>query len=258
MKVSVITAVRNAAQAIRVTLKSVEAQDYADIEHIVVDGASTDGTPEAVKAIGKRVSVFVSEPDSGVYQAFNKGLRRATGDVVAYINAGDEYVSPSVISSVVGAFRDRPVDAVFGDAALVDAEQRDRTLRVYSSARFLPSRLAYGFMPAHPTLFLRKRVYDEVGEYDESYRIAGDFEFCVRAFCRRSLSYHYLPDTLVRMADGGLSNRGWRSKWLITREMHRACVENSVSTSLFKLLLRFPVKALEVRFGTSIRTQPGS
>ncbi len=246
MKVSIITAVRNGAEAIGTTLDSVAAQSHDDIEHVVVDGASTDGTVAVVRERGRRVARLLSEPDRGVYDAFNKGLALATGDVVAFLNAGDSYLDADVVATVAKVFAAQDVDAVFGDVLIVDPHDPGRILRNYRSARFGPGRMAGGFMPAHPTLFLRRELYRRLGGYDASYRIAGDFELCVRAFVHERARYHYLPRALVRMPQGGLSTRGWRSKWIITLEMRRACLQNGVATSLPRLLLRFPVKLLEV------------
>lgn len=246
MKVSIVTAVRNGGAVIRRTLDSVAGQDYPDIEHIVVDGASIDDTLAVVRAHGRRVARVLSEPDSGVYQAFNKGLQLASGGVIAFLNAGDSYCSRDVVSRVVDAFADASVDAVFGDLLIVDPHDEMRVLRRYSSRAFRPRRLAWGFMPAHPTLFLRRRVYDACGGYDPAYRIAGDFELCLRVFLGQRIRYRYLPGELVRMPSGGLSNRGWRSKWVITREMRHACAANAVPTSLLRLSLRLPLKMLEV------------
>jgi glycosyltransferase involved in cell wall biosynthesis len=246
VKISIITAVRNGAGTVRRTLESVAGQDYADIEHIVVDGASTDGTVDLIRAHGPRVSQLISEPDTGVYQAFNKGLHAATGEVIGFLNAADSYCSPTAISAVAAAVAPESVDAVFGDVLIVDPRDESQVLRYYSSRDFRPSRLAWGFMPAHPTLFLKRRVYDACGGYDPAYRIAGDFEFCLRAFIKHHVRYRYIADALVRMPSGGLSNRGWRSKWTITREMRRACAVNDVPTNLLKLSSRFPLKMAEV------------
>jgi glycosyltransferase involved in cell wall biosynthesis len=246
MKVSIVTAVRNGAAAIGVTLDSVAAQTHADIEHVVVDGASTDGTVEVVRTRGRHVAKLLSEPDRGVYDAFNKGLALATGEIVVYLNAGDSYLDAEVVATVARVFAAEDVDAVFGDVLIVDAQDPGRVVRHYRSSRFSPARLASGFMPAHPTLFLRRGLYGRLGGYDASYRIAGDFELCVRAFVQERARYRYLPRPLVRMPQGGLSTRDWRSNWIITREMRRACLDNGVATSLPRLLLRFPVKLLEV------------
>jgi len=245
MKVSIITAVRNGVASIATTLNSVAEQTHPDIEHVIVDGASTDGTVERVRALATRPVRLQSEPDRGVYDAFNKGLALATGDLVAYLNCGDSYWSPRVVADVVRRFGAGDVDAVFGDLIIVDAEDTRVAVRRYRSSRFKPSRIAYGFMPAHPTLFLKRSVYERYGGYDTSYRIAGDFEFIARVFPDPSLRYACLPDQLVRMPRGGLSTAGPRSNWIITREMQRACAKNAIPTNLLKLLLRFPVKITE-------------
>lgn len=246
MKISIITAVYNGASTITATLRSVAEQDYASVEHIVVDGASTDETVQRVQAHGTHVAQLISEPDSGVYDAFNKGLRRATGDVIAFLNCGDTYESSGVLSRIAREFADPKCDAVFADLLIVDARDCSRVVRRYRSKRFAPKLLAYGVMPAHPTLFLRNSVYRSVGEYDRRFRIAGDYELCLRAFALPSLHYRYIPKILVRMLSGGLSNRGWRSSWQITREMRRACAANGVHTNFVKLLSRLPLKLLEM------------
>lgn len=248
MKVSIITAVRNGARDIRATLTSVEAQDYPEIEHVVVDGASTDGTADVVRREGRRVTRLLSEPDHGVYDAFNKGLGLATGDIVAYLNAGDRYIGADVIRRVAGQFESLGVEAVFGDLIITEQGQPEKVLRHYRSGKFSPPRLGWGLMPAHPTLFVRREAYAQTGGYDTSYRIAGDFELCVRLFIGEGISYAYLPEVLVSMPRGGLSNSGWRSMWTITQEMHRACREHGISTSYPQLLARLTMKLPEVLF----------
>jgi glycosyltransferase involved in cell wall biosynthesis len=246
MRVTIITAVYNGGRSISTTLRSVARQDYRSIEHIVVDGASTDDTVEVIRSNNERVALLISEPDSGVYEAFNKGLRRATGDVVAFLNAGDSYESPDAVSKAIAEFSVPGTQAVFADVLIVDATDEARIVRRYSSKRFSPRAMTYGLMPAHPSLFLRREVYERVGEYDTRFRIAGDFELCLRAFAKLPIQYRYIPEALVRMPRGGLSNSGWRSKWLITREMRRACALNGVRTNLIKLCMRFPLKVLEM------------
>jgi hypothetical protein len=173
-------------------------------------------------------------------------LQAATGDVIAFLNAGDTYESPRVISAVLREMNAFGVDSVFGDVFIVDPVDLSGVIRRYSSRRFTPRAMSYGFMPAHPSLFLRRSVYDELGGYDPRFRIAGDFEFCLRAFVRRPTTYRYVPEPLVRMPSGGLSNRGWRSKVAITAEMLQACKLNGVNTNWAKLSLRFPIKMTEL------------
>jgi glycosyltransferase involved in cell wall biosynthesis len=246
VKISIITAVYNGGDSIAATLKSVAEQDYRSIEHIVIDGASDGATLAAIRSNSDRVSHLISEPDAGVYDAFNKGLRIATGDAVAFLNGGDTYLSATVVSRVVEQLSCEGVGAVFGDVLIVDADDISRVVRRYSSKRFAPQRMAIGLMPAHPTLFLRREIYEDVGEYATQFRIAGDFELCLRVFALRATRYRYIPEALVRMPRGGLSNSGWRSTWRITREMQQACALSGVRTNFAKLSLRLPLKMLEM------------
>jgi glycosyltransferase involved in cell wall biosynthesis len=246
LKVSIITAVYNGESSILETLDSVATQGYSAIEHIVIDGASRDSTAALVMKSATRVAQFVSEPDAGVYDAFNKGLRLASGDVIAFLNCGDTYVSTNVVSRMVDVLSLDGVEAAFADVLIADASDHNRVIRRFSSKRFSPKRMVYGMMPAHPSLFLRREVYERVGEYGTRFRIAGDFELCLRVFYKASTPYRYLNEAIVRMPAGGLSNRGWRRKLTITREMAEACAINEVGTSYAKLCLRFPLKLLEM------------
>jgi len=246
IRVSVITAVFNGESSIASTLSSVAAQDYPAIEHILIDGCSSDSTVDRIKQFAGPHAEFISETDTGVYDAFNKGLRRARGDVIAYLNSGDTYTSVRVVSQMVEALSAKGVGAAFADVLIVDRYNMDRVIRRYSSKRFSPAVMAYGIMPAHPSLFLRREIYRGVGEYSTDFRIAGDFELCLRVFVTHDTSYVYLNEAIVRMPDGGLSNRGWRSKFLITQEMRKACHMNGVRSNFAKLCLRFPLKVLEL------------
>lgn len=246
MKISIITAVFNGEHTIGSTLASIADQDHADIEHIIVDGASTDATLAVVRAGDRRGAKVQSEPDHGAYDAFNKGLRAATGEVIGYLNSGDSYISRGTVSRIAASFAGTAAQAVFGDVLIVDQRTPGRVVRRYRSKHFSRAAMSYGLMPAHPTLFMKREVYRAVGEYNPSFRIAGDFDLCLRAFACRDTLYRYLPEPLVRMQTGGLSNRGWRSKWEITREMMRACRSNGVNTNWVKLCLRFPLKMTEL------------
>ena len=249
MRVSIVTAVKNGAPVIGETLRSVEAQSYSNIEHVVIDGASTDGTREVVLREGKRVAVMRSAQDRGVYDAFNSGLMAASGDVIGFLNAGDTYEHAQAVAHIAAVFDDPKVDAVFGNLVITDPDQPDHILRHYRADGFKPSDLAMGMMPPHPTLFLRRRVYDTFGGYDPQYVIAGDFDLCLRIFLKGQTAFRHVPETLVRMPAGGLSNRGWRSIVANTREIRAACAANGVSTSLPRLMIRLPLKWLHGRSG---------
>lgn len=245
IKISVITVAFNAAHTIADALESVAAQTHLDIEHIIVDGASTDDTLDVIKRHGKRVARLVSEPDYGIYDAMNKGLRSATGEIIGFLNADDVYADTGVLERVSATIAKDDLDALFGDAEFVSPARPDRPLRSYRSQRFRPDRIAWGWMPAHPTLFLRRHVYQRFGMFRTDYRIAGDFELVARMFHGGTLSYHYLPQVLVRMRTGGVSTGGWRNTILLNQEVLRACRENGIKTSVPKILSKYPAKLLE-------------
>jgi glycosyltransferase involved in cell wall biosynthesis len=246
LTVSVITAVRNGLNEVVRTMDSVREQTFPRLEYVVVDGKSSDGTTQYLRSRHSEIDVFQSQADSGVYDAFNKGLKLATGDIIGYLNAGDVFAHRRSLENIMTRFQDSSVDAVFGDVAMTSRTDLDHVLRKYKSNKFKPERMKYGFMPAHPTLYLRRSIYETVGRYDTSYQIAGDFEFSLRAFLNHRIRFAYIPETLVKMPVGGLSTRGWRSKWRITMEMKTACAKNLIKTNLLLLSLRFPVKAYEL------------
>jgi glycosyltransferase involved in cell wall biosynthesis len=243
---SVVTACFNSAATIDATLDSAAAQTFADVEHIVVDGASRDGTQDRVRARGSAVSVFVSEPDRGVYDAMNKGIERATGDVICILNADDVYAAPDVLARVAERFATGPLDAVLADVAFFHPGARDKLVRRYDSGQFAPERIAFGWMPAHTGMFLRTEVYRRFGLYKPDYRISGDFEFIARAFKDGGLNYEHMPEVAVHMQTGGLSTAGLKSKIVLNREIVRACRENGIKTNLLKVLSKYPQKILEL------------
>lgn len=243
--ITVITVCFNSAATLGKTLQSVAEQSWPNVEHIVIDGGSTDATKEVVAQYGAHLARFVSEPDRGIYDAMNKGIRVATGDVIGFLNADDVYAHQNVLAEVAGNMRCENLDALFGDVEFFRPENQTRTLRRYSSARFRPDRIAWGWMPAHPALFVRREVFQRVGGFRTDYRIAGDFEFVARAFGKNSLRYRHLPEVLVRMLTGGISTAGWRNTLLLNREVLRACRENEIRTNILKILSKYPAKLLE-------------
>jgi len=245
MKFSIVTVSFNSAQTIEDTLRSVAAQAWPEVEHILVDGGSTDGTRAIIERYRQSLAIVISEPDQGIYDAMNKGVRAATGDVVAFLNADDFYAHPDVLKDVARLMAKDHLDALFGDVEFVQPQNTALAVRRYSSARFRPARIGWGWMPAHPALFLRREVFQKVGSFRTDYRIAGDFEFVARAFGCHSLNYRYLPEVLVRMRIGGVSTGGWRSTLVLNREVLRACRENGIPTNMLKILSKYPAKLLE-------------
>lgn len=243
--ISVITVCFNSAATLGNTLQSVADQSWGNVEHIVIDGGSTDATQEVIAQCGAHIARFVSEPDRGIYDAMNKGVHIATGDVIGFLNSDDVYAHQNVLAAVAGIMKREHLDALFGDVEFYRSENPGRTIRRYSSARFKPDRIAWGWMPAHPALFVRREVFRRVGVFRTDYRIAGDFEFVARAFGKNMLRYRHLPEVLVRMRTGGVSTGGWRNTILLNREVLRACRENGIPTSLPKILSKYPAKVLE-------------
>jgi glycosyltransferase involved in cell wall biosynthesis len=245
MKISIITVCYNSAATLGDTLDSVAAQTHPAVEHIVVDGASRDSTQEVMSRHGRHVARFVSEPDHGIYHAMNKGLTLATGEVIAFLNADDVYPETGVLARVAEAMARDDLDALFGDADFISAKNPRRIVRRYRSNNFSPDRIGWGWMPAHPTLFLRRHVFKRKGLFRTDYRIAGDFELVARIFRDDNLRYCYLPEVLVRMRTGGISTGGWRNTLLLNREVLRACRANGIHTNAFKIMSKYPAKLIE-------------
>lgn len=244
--VSVITVCYNSATTLASTLASVANQSWQRFEHIIIDGGSTDGTIELIDNSGQNLTKVVSEPDHGIYDAMNKGLDLADGDIICFLNADDQYASPDVLSRVVLKMEECRLDALLGDVAFFRNGNLDKLVRRYRSERFHPDRLAWGWMPAHPALFLRREVVERVGRFKTDYRIAGDFEFIVRVFSDKAIRYQHIPEVLVKMQIGGVSTAGGRAKLVLNKEVLRACRENGINTNLLKILSKYPAKLLEL------------
>lgn len=245
MKISVITVSFNSAQTLARALQSVADQDWPYIEHIVIDGGSTDETPLILQKFS-HLEVLVSEPDNGVYDAMNKGLKLATGDVICFLNADDEYASSTILSYVAKKITSTKVDVIMGDVVFFHKDEPKRIVRRYRSDRFSPARLSMGWMPAHPGLFIVSAEVKRVGYFKSDYKIAGDFDYIIRLFNNQNLKFEYVPEVLVRMQIGGLSTSGFHSKILLNLEMLRACRENKLRTNIFRILARYPQKLQEL------------
>ena len=248
MKISIITVVFDGEATIARAIESALAQKNVEIEYIVIDGASQDKTLEVIAPYRTKLSHLLSEKDTGIYDAMNKGIKLATGDVIGFLNADDFYTNSLVLAEVMTEFVDPTVDAVYGDLEYFRASRPTKVVRTYRSNQFRPAQLKRGLMPAHPTLFLRKNVYERFGLFDSSYKIAGDFEFIVRIFKDESLGYRYIPQKMVRMQMGGISTIGLSSTILLLDENIRACHNNGISTNYLFLLSRYPRKLLEYFF----------
>jgi glycosyltransferase involved in cell wall biosynthesis len=242
--ISIITVCRNSEHVIRTCLKSVASQTYPHVEHIVIDGASADATCEVVRGF-PHVARLVSEPDHGLYDAMNKGIRLATCDVVGILNADDFYPSPSVLATVSKAFEDGNIAATIGDVAFVSPANLRRVTRYYSAQRWNPSLFAAGIMPPHPAFFVRREHYGKLGLYRTDFRISSDFDLLIRFLHTARLPFRYIPGPIVHMRAGGTSNSGWNRRWLLQRETLQACRDNGIPTSHGRLALRYFRKMLE-------------
>lgn len=245
MKISIITVSYNSSATIRDSINSILAQDHPDIEYIVVDGNSTDNTLEIVKSFGHQIK-WISEPDNGIYDAMNKGLKIATGDVVGILNSDDFYSTNQIVSQVAAEFSDPSIDVVFGDLVFVDPQNLNKTVRKYSSAKWNPDRFAWGFMPAHPSVFIRGKYYEQFGLFKTDYKIAADYELLIRFLYVHKLKYRYLPHTMVKMRTGGVSSKNLMSNVVLNNEIIRACHENGINTNVMKVYSKYVTKIFEL------------
>ena len=250
MKISIVTVCHNSEKYIRTAIESVLSQTYKDIEYIIVDGQSDDGTVEIIKTFELRFKEkqlkWMSEPDQGPYDAMNKGIRMATGEVVGMLNSDDFYNYPHCIETVAKVFEDLAIDTAFADVRFVKPDNLDKTVRYYSSARFHPRRFRWGYMPAHPTFFVRRKYFEEIGFYKTDYQIAADFELLIRFLYVNQLKYKYIPLDMIKMRTGGISTHSWKSNFIINKEDIRACKENGIYTNFFIISFKYFRKIFEL------------
>jgi glycosyltransferase involved in cell wall biosynthesis len=227
LKISVITAVFNNRDTIADTLDSVLAQSHADVELIVIDGGSTDGTLELLQGYSDGIAVLVSEPDRGLYDALNKGLRLATGEVLGFLHSDDVFADADALALIASGFYSEEIDAVYGDLVYVRRDNPQQVVRHWKAGTFTLSRLRQGWMPPHPAFYARKSVYDRLGGFDTSYRIAADYD-CMLRFLKSGIKAVYVPQVLVKMRLGGASNRSLKNILQKSREDYRALKSNKV------------------------------
>jgi len=239
---SLITVTYNSDKTIARTLDSVAAQSYPSIEHIIVDGLSKDNTVSIAQRY-PHVSKIISEEDSGMYDAVNKGINTSTGKIIGVLNGDDAYADSSVVEKIIHALSDKSIDAIYGDIAYVD-ENEDR-VRYFYSNHFEPNKFRYGHMPAHPSYYARRKVFVEHGIYKTDYRIAADFELLVRHLYTGKTKTRFLPICMVNMRIGGMSNSSLRNRWIVNSEMVRACREHGLKTNMWNMTRKIPRKLLE-------------
>lgn len=237
LHISVITAVFNRAATLAESLSSVREQSWPDTEHIVIDAGSTDGSLDILGQHKAGIAKLVSEPDDGIYDALNKGIRHASGDVIGFMHADDAFASPYALERVARAFDDPSVGAVYGDLVYVDKADASRVVRYWRAGQYQRRRLINGWMPPHPTFYVRREVYDRFGLYDTRYRIAADYELMLRVLWRGGVQAAYVPEVLVRMRMGGISNNSLLNLLQKSCEDFTALRQNGVG-GLQSLLLK--------------------
>ena len=240
---SILTVVRNRAETVGDALASLYAQSFADFEHVVQDGASTDGTAELLEAVSDPRKRLISESDGGIYDALNRALARATGQIIGLLHSDDFFAHDRVLAEVARRFDETGADAVYGDLDYFSASDSQRVVRHWRAGEYHPRLLARGWMPPHPALFLRRSVIERWGGYDTSYRIAADYDAVLRYFCSGELKVAYLPAVLVKMRLGGASNRSLGRIIRKSREDYRALRSNRVGgigTLVYKNTRKLP------------------
>lgn len=246
MKVSIITASYNSAATIKQTITSVLQQTYANIEYIIVDGGSTDKTLQIVKTmlpIFNGRLIYISEQDKGIYDAMNKGIRMATGDVVGILNSDDYFTAHDVIEKMVSSFTE-DVAAVYGDIHFVREDDTTNCARYYSGAFFKPWLVKFGFIAPHPSFYIRKSVYDKYGLYNINYKISADFELVARICYVNKIKTKYLHQDFVTMRIGGASTKNLRSRWIGLRETLQACNDLGINTNILNIMMKYLIKII--------------
>lgn len=243
MKISIITACFNNEKTIKDTLLSVSNQTYNNNEHIIIDGKSSDKTKEIINQF-PHISKVVSEPDSGIYDALNKGIKLATGDIIGFLHADDFFHHDTVLQEIADFFEKNPaVDAIYGDIVFVN--EKGKIIRYYSSKNWNMNKMARGIMPAHTSFFARKKVYEKY-PFNISYTIAADFDQVLKVALDKDFEMAYLPIITTSMRKGGKSTSGLQSNFLINKEVLRSCKEQGIRTTYFKIYSKYPGRLLEL------------
>lgn len=228
LKVTIITAVFNSEATVCEAIGSVAAQSHCKMEHLIVEGKSTDGSLAAIDRAAHNRMVLISEPDSGIYDALNKGIQRATGEVIGFVHSDDFLANNAVVERIAAKFADPAVEAVFGNLDYVAQKDTSRVIRHWVGSEFIPRKLRRGWMPAHPTLYVRRHVYERLGGFDTSFRIAADYDFILRFFSQCTARTVFIPEVLYKMRIGGVSNRNLARIVEKTVEDRRALRKNGI------------------------------
>ncbi|MCB0641365.1 MAG: glycosyltransferase [Phaeodactylibacter sp.] len=243
MKISIITATYNSEATVKDTIECISRQTYKDIEHVIVDGNSSDRTMEIVEHYGDHIAKVVSEPDNGIYDAMNKGINLTTGDIIGILNSDDFYINNEVIEKVIQAFENEEVDSVYGDLQYVHPKEPWRVVRSWRAGNFRRNRFLYGWMLPHPTFFVRRSVYEEFGRFNLSLSSAADYEIMLRFLYKNKISTYYIPEVLVRMRTGGVSNASLKNRLVANWEDRMAWRLNDLQPRFYTTLLK-PIRKI--------------
>ena len=249
--ISIITATFNSAKTLKDTIQSVLRQTNKDFEYLIIDGGSTDETIDIVKSYESEFSgrlKWVSEKDQGIYDAMNKGIKMASGDVVGILNSDDYFTSDDILQTVDNAFKSHEIDAIYGDIHFIRDGNPQKCVRYYSSRMFRPFWLRFGFMPAHPSFYCKREVFEKAGLYSLDYKIGADYEMMVRLFKKYRIMSQYINKDFVTMRTGGASNNNVRSRITLINEDVKACKENWVYTNSLFVMIKYLYKVFEFRF----------
>lgn len=239
MLVSIITPVLNSFQTIEECIKSVLSQTYRNIEHIIIDGGSKDGTLEVIEKYRDKIAKIISKPDNSMYDAINKGLRIAEGDVIAILNSDDFYPNERVLEKVVNVFNSKKgIDSCYGDIVYVDRNNPEKIIRYWKAGEYRYGIMRFGWHPPHPAFFVKKQVYEKFGFFNTRFKIASDYELMLRFLEKYRISTHYIPEVLVKMRLGGKSNRSLKNIIYQTWEDYRAWKVNNLKGGFFSVMLK--------------------
>jgi glycosyltransferase involved in cell wall biosynthesis len=248
MKISVVTVCRNAKGTIEDTIRSVACQTYEPVEHIIIDGSSTDGTQSIIRAHDDVVEKWVSEPDQGIYDAMNKGVIMATGEVIGFLNADDVFADSSILEQVARVFQDKTLQACYADLVYVNKDDASRTVRYWKSSNFVKGAFSVGWCPAHPTFYVRRSVFSLLGYFDRSYKLAADADLMMRFLERGCISSLYVPHVWVTMRLGGQTNRNISNILRGNKEILKALRNNGLLVSPVRFAAEKLVSRISQRY----------
>ena len=246
MKISIITVCYNSDKTLEKTINSVVSQDYKNIEYIIIDGGSNDNTLNIINKYKDNITTIVSEKDKGIYDGINKGIKKATGDIISLIHANDTFVDKEVISKIVNFFKNNSsFDIILADLAFKKNLDDSKISRYYSAKNFRPWMLRIGYSPPHLSAFFRSGVFKQVGLYHTNFKIAGDFDFFVRCFLKNNLKFKYFNKCLIFMSTGGTSGKNIFSYLTSSKEINHSLNSHNIYSNIFLTFLRFPIKLIQ-------------